>query len=160
MRKINFNRIIYAIMSLLLLMFVGYISLSNIVPFKYIIIISLVILLWDVALYFTLVFKTKLGKNKKRKIVGYIISVFLLVLMGIVCYYVSNTMNFFRTFGDNKYKEENYLVLIRNESDYEKLEDLNNIGYVKQELGNMQQAIEKIQERKSIEMINYEYYNV
>ena len=78
MRKVNFSRIIYAIMSLLLLIFVGYISLSNLIPFKYILIIFLIMLLWDIVLYFTLVFKTKVGKNIKRKIVGYVISIFLL----------------------------------------------------------------------------------
>ena len=160
MRKINFSRILYAIMSLLLLVFVGYISLSNLIPFKYLIILSIVMLLWDIILYFTLVFKTKVGKNKKRKCVGLIISIFLLAIMGVICYYVSTTMSFFRTFGDNKYKEENYLVLINNESNITKIEDLNNIGYVKQEIGNMNKAIEIIKERKSLELIEYEYYNV
>ena len=160
MRKINFSRILYAIMSLLLLAFVGYISLSNIIPFKYLIILSIVMLLWDVILYFTLVFKTKVGKNKKRKCVGTIISVFLLIIMGVICYYVSTTMNFFRTFGDNKYKEENYIVLINNDSSIAKIEDLNNIGYVKQEIGNMNKAIDIIKEKKSLEMREYEYYNV
>jgi len=120
MRKVNFSRIIYAIMSLLLLMFVGYISLSNLIPFKYIVVIFIIMLLWDLSLYFTLVFRTKIGKNNKRKIIGYVISVFLLIIMGVICYYVSNTMKFFRSFGDNTYKEENYLILIRNDSTYEK----------------------------------------
>jgi len=160
MRKINYSRILYTIMSLLLLVFVGYISLVNIFPFKYIVIIFIIMALWDVALYFTLVFKTKVGKNIKRKIAGCIISVFLLAVMGIVGYYLINTMKFFKNFGANTYKEENYLILVKNDSSYTKLEDLNNIGYVKQEIGNMDKAIEQIQSRKQIEMIEYEQYNI
>jgi LCP family protein required for cell wall assembly len=146
-------------MSLLLLIFVGYVSLANIVPFKYMVIIFLIVVLWDLSLYFTLVFKTKIGKNKKRKLVGYIISVFLIILMGVVSYYLTSTMSFFRSFGKNQYKEENYLILVKNDSNYEKIEDLDNMGYVKQELGNIDKAIEKVQEKKSIEMIEYEQYN-
>ena len=105
MKKISFDRILYIIMSFLLLIFVGYISLANIIPFKYLVIIFIVMLLWDIILYFTLVLKNKKKKNSKRRIVGYIISFFLVLIMGIIGYYVMNTMNFFRTFGDNKYKE-------------------------------------------------------
>lgn len=159
MRKVNYNRILYAFMTLLSLLFVGYVSLSNIIPFKYIMLIFEIMMLWDLILYLTLIYKTKIGKNIKRKIVGYIICVFLIIIMVIISYYLMNTMNFFRTFGSNKYKEENYLILIRNESNYEKIEDLENMGYVKQELGNLDKAIDKIKEKKSIDIINYEYYN-
>ena len=68
--------------------------------------------LWDVALYFTLV---KKGKGfKKRRIAGYIISIFLTVIISFITYYVFNTLNFFRNFTDTSYKEENYLILINN----------------------------------------------
>ena len=159
MRKVSFNRILYIFMTFLLLIFVGYISLTNILPFKYILIVLFVMAIWDLVLYFTLVYKIK-KKNKKRKIVGYIISAFLVILISVVTYYLANTMSFFRTFGNNKFKEENYLVLIRNDSNYSKIEDLNNLGYVKQEVGNINTAIEKVKERKDLELINYDYYNV
>ncbi|MBO5095328.1 MAG: LCP family protein [Bacilli bacterium] len=159
MRKVSFNRILYIIMTFLLLIFVGYISLTNILPFKYILIVLIVMAIWDLVLYFTLVYKIK-KKNKKRKIVGYIISAFLVILISVVTYYLTNTMSFFRTFGNNKFKEENYLVLVKNDSNFSKIEDLNNLGYVKQEVGNINKAIEEIKNKKDIELINYDYYNV
>lgn len=160
MRKVNYSRILYTIMSLLLLMFAGYISLSNIIPFKYLVVIFSVLFIWDLILYFTLVFKTRVGKNKKRKTVGIVISIFLIAIMAVVIYYLSSTMSFFKTFGDNRYKEENYLILVKKDSNYSKIEDLNNIGYVDQEIGNLHKALDIIQEKKSIEMKQYEQYPV
>lgn len=158
MRKLNLNRILYVIMTFLLLIFVGYVSLSNIIPLKYILLIVLIMVLWDVALYFTLVTK---GKGfKKRRIAGYIISIFLTVIISFITYYVFNTLNFFRNFTDTSYKEENYLILINNKSSFTSISDLSSIGYVNQELGNINKALDKLKEKKDLEVINYEQYNV
>ena len=156
MKKISFNKILFLIMSILILAFIIFVITANIIPLKFVLILIAVMLLWDVGLFFLLVFKTKKGKNKKRKITGYVISGILVILMAIIVYYLSITMGFFKGFGSNKYKEENYLVLVLNDSTFQTLTDLSNIGYTSNELSNINEALTKLNEEVMIENIQYD----
>lgn len=156
MKKINFNKIFFMIMIFLMVFFVGFLFYANIIPFKYMILVISLMALWIIALFFLLIFKTKRGKNKKRKATGYVISGLLIILMALVFYYVNVTLGFFKGFGDNRYKEENYLVLVLQDSSFQSLADLSSIGYTSNELSNIDQALTKLNEETTIENIKYD----
>ena len=143
-------------MIFLIIFFISFLIYADIIPFKYLILLISVMVLWIIALFFLLVFKTKRGKNKKRKITGYVISSILIILMIVVFYYINVTLGFFKGFGNNKYKEENYLVLVLQDSNFRALSDLSNLGYTSNELSNIDKALVKLNDEISIENIKYD----
>ncbi len=156
MKKLNFNKILFVIMSFLVILFTIFLISANIIPLKYLILIIIVLLLWLIGLFFLLIFKTKRGKNKKRKITGYVLSGLLVIIMIIAFYYINITLGFFKGFGNNRYKEENYLVLVLQDSSFESLSDLTNIGYTSNELSNINEALTKLNEEITIENKKYD----
>ena len=156
MKKINFNKILFAIMILLVILFTVFLISSNILPLKYLLLIIVVLILWLTGLFFLLIFKTKRKKNKKRKITGYILSGLLVIIMIVAFYYINITLGFFKGFSDNRYKEENYLVLVLQDSSFQELNDLSNIGYTSNELSNINEALNKLNEEITIENKQYD----
>ena len=120
-------------------------------PLKYLILLLVFFVLYDIGLFF-LLFK----KNKKKNIIGYVLGGLIIVLMGVLFYYLSITMGFFKGFGNNKYKEENYLILVLEESEFDSIDDLTNIGYTTNELSNIDKALEKLNSETDIENIKYD----
>lgn len=149
--KLSVNRIIYTIIAFLSLLFLIFIISTNIVPLKYLLLLFAIFILYDVGLFF-LLFK----KHKVKNIIGYVLSGILVIIMGVLFYYLNVTMGFFKGFGTNKYKEENYLVLVLNDSSFESLNDLSNIGYTSNELSNINEALTKLNEEITIENIKYD----
>lgn len=149
--KLSVNRIIYTIIAFLSLLFLIFIISTNIVPLKYLLLLFAIFILYDVGLFF-LLFK----KHKVKNIIGYVLSGILVIIMAILFYYLNVTMGFFKGFGTNKYKEENYLVLVLNDSSFESLNDLSNIGYTSNELSNINEALTKLNEEITIENIKYD----
>ena len=149
--KLSINRIIYTIIAFLSLLFLIFIISTNIVPLKYLLLLFTIFILYDVGLFF-LLFK----KHKIKNIIGYVLSGILVIIMGVLFYYLNVTMGFFKGFGTNKYKEENYLVLVLNDSSFESLNDLSNIGYTSNELSNINEALTKLNEEITIENIKYD----
>ena len=149
--KLSINRIIYTIIAFLSLLFLIFIISTNIVPLKYLLLLFTIFILYDVGLFF-LLFK----RHKIKNIIGYVLSGILVIIMGVLFYYLNVTMGFFKGFGTNKYKEENYLVLVLNDSSFESLTDLSNIGYTSNELSNINEALTKLNEEITIENIKYD----
>ena len=149
--KLSINRIIYTIIAFLSILFLIFIISTNIVPLKYLILLFVIFILYDVGLFF-LLFK----KHKIKNIIGYVLSGILVIIMSVLFYYLNVTMGFFKGFGTNKYKEENYLVLVLNDSSFESLNDLSNIGYTSNELSNINEALTKLNEEITIENIKYD----
>ena len=149
--KLSVNRIIYTIIAFLSLLFLIFIISTNIVPLKYLLLLFTIFILYDVGLFF-LLFK----RHKIKNIIGYVLSGILVIIMGVLFYYLNVTMGFFKGFGTNKYKEENYLVLVLNDSSFESLNVLSNIGYTSNELSNINEALTKLNEEITIENIKYD----
>lgn len=149
--KFSINKTLYVIFTFLILLFLIFIFGTNIVPLKYLILLLVFFVLYDIGLFF-LLFK----KNKKKNIIGYVLGGLIIVLMGVLFYYLSITMGFFKGFGNNKYKEENYLILVLEESGFESINDLSNIGYTTNELSNIDKALEKLNSETDIENIKYD----
>ena len=149
--KFSINKTLYVIFTFLILLFLIFIFGTNIVPLKYLILLLVFFVLYDIGLFF-LLFK----KNKKKNIIGYVLGGLIIVLMGVLFYYLSITMGFFKGFGNNKYKEENYLILVLEESEFDSISDLTNIGYTTNELSNIDKALEKLNSETDIENIKYD----
>lgn len=149
--KFSINKTLYVIFTFLILLFLIFIFGTNIVPLKYLILLLVFFVLYDIGLFF-LLFK----KNKKKNIIGYVLGGLIIVLMGVLFYYLSITMGFFKGFGNNKYKEENYLILVLEESGFDSIDDLTNIGYTTNELSNIDKALEKLNSETDIENIKYD----
>lgn len=149
--KFSINKTLYVIFTFLILLFLIFIFGTNIVPLKYLILLLVFFVLYDIGLFF-LLFK----KNKKKNIIGYVLGGLIIVLMGVLFYYLSITMGFFKGFGNNKYKEENYLILVLEESEFDSISDLTNIGYTTNELSNIDKALEKLNNETDIENIKYD----
>ena len=144
-------------MNIVFILFTILIIKINILPMKYLLIILLFLLLWDIILYFMLIFKVK-QQSKKRKIIGYVVSGILFILMFLISYYLINTLGFFGNFNSNNYKKESYLVLVSNDSSYQSISDLKNIGYAESGLSNISKAKENILQKNNIEFILYDNY--
>ena len=98
----------------------------NILPNKYLLIISTILLLLN-----TIGIITLLLKNKWIKIITTIIYIIILLLNIIGLYYINNTKNFFKNgFNNNNLEIKKYNVLVLKTSKYQKIEDLENIGYL------------------------------
>ncbi len=149
--KLSINRIVLAVIYLLTLLFLIFIISTNMIPLKYLIAIFVFLLLFDIGLFF-LLFK----KKKKKNIIGYVIGGILVVVLFALFYYLNITLGFFKGFGTNKYKEENYLVLILQDSSFQSLNDLTNIGYTSNELSNINEALNKLNEEITIENKEFE----
>ena len=149
--KLSINRIILTVIYLLTLLFLIFIISTNMLPLKYLIGIFVVLLLFDVGLFF-LLFK----KKKKKNIIGYILGGILVVILFALFYYLNITLGFFKGFGTNKYKEENYLILVLQDSSFQSLTDLTNIGYTSNELSNINEALNKLNEEITIENKEFE----
>lgn len=162
LKKLNWNKVLFSLMVLLISIFVIYVANSHVLPMKYLLIFILVFLLWLGILYFLLVFKTKKGKNKPRKIIGSIISLILIILMAFVFKYLDHTLRFLDTLEEEKFKVENYLILVLKDSKYEKLQDLQgkNIAYSPNSLSKIDEALKKLDELVKTNHKSYENYNV
>lgn len=162
LKKLNWNKVIFIFMAVLVAVFLIYVAAAHILPIKYLIICICVFILWLVLLYFLLIFKTKKGKNKPRKIAGYVLSFLLTMIMAVIFYYLSHTLNILDSFGDKRFKEENYLILVLKESNYEKLEDLKgkNIAYVPNKLTKIDEALSELNKKVEMNHKSYEQYGL
>lgn len=98
----------------------------NILPNKYLLIISIILLLLN-----TIGIIILLLKNKWIKIITTIIYIILLLLNITGLYYINNTKNFFKNgFNNNNLEIKKYNVLVLKTSKYQKIEELTNIGYL------------------------------
>lgn len=148
------NKIFLIISSILLLVLLIMVTVLNVVPFKYLIILYTIALLFGALIAFLL-----LKKNSK---IGYGISFIFIVISIILIYFLNTTYNFLSYFDKDNYKTENFLVLVLEDSYYEKLEDLNDkdIGYVNNNITSIDKALDKINKKINIKNLEYDNYNL
>ena len=152
-RKNNnkFKNIYLIIFTIITLTFLVFLKLCNILPTLYFIIsLVLVILLYTINLI--------LIKNNKK--IGYILSALFITIYLIITYYLGITLNFFNSFSKIHYSEETYLVLTLKESNYKDIKDIENkdLGYIKNDLTNINKAIEKLDKKVKTEKKEYTDY--
>ena len=148
------NKIFLIISSILLLVLLIMVTVLNVVPFKYLIILYTIALLFGALIAFLL-----LKKNSK---IGYGMSVIFIVTSIILIYFLNTTYNFLSYFNKDNYKTENFLVIVLEDSYYQKLEDLSDkdIGYVKNNITSIDKALDKINKKINIKNLEYDNYNL
>ena len=121
--KISFGKylsIFLLIVSLLVLVLVYFI---NVLPLEYFIILVILVLITDLFAIMLL-----LSKGKARNAIGIIVTIILLIVMILGITYELNTLDFLKQFGFNSYKTEKYNVIVLQDSEYESLDDLNDLS--------------------------------
>ena len=112
------------IVSVLILVLVYFI---NVLPIDYFIVLLVLVLLIDLV-----VIKLLLCKGIIRNVIGVLLSIILIIFMVFGITYELNTIDFLKQLGFNTYKEENFNILVLNDSEYNSLKDLNSkiIGHL------------------------------
>ena len=121
--KMSFGKylsIFLLIVSVLVLLLVYFI---NVLPLEYFIVLVILVLITDLFAIMLL-----LSKGRIRNVIGILLTIILLILMIFGITYELNTLDFLKQFGFNSYKTENYNVIVLDSSEYDELEDLNNLS--------------------------------
>lgn len=121
--KMSFGKylsIFLLIVSVLVLLLVYFI---NVLPLEYFIVLVILVFITDLFAIMLL-----LSKGRIRNVIGILLTIILLILMIFGITYELNTLDFLKQFGFNSYKTENYNVIVLDSSEYDELEDLNNLS--------------------------------
>lgn len=137
-KKFKYKNIIKLIISIIMLILsivcFAYVNNLNVLPFKYLLLFIGVLLIMN---FIATVLLLSKGKIKQTiSIILYIIIIFISVI-GIK--YAGNTIEYLnKGFNNNKVELTTYNVIVLTDSNYEKIEDLNNttMGYLFLELNN------------------------
>lgn len=99
----------------------------NVLPMEYFIVLCFLLLIIDV-----IVIALLLSLGAIKNILGGFFSLLLIVTMIVGINYELNTLDFFKQFGFNEYKTENYGIYVLKSSNYENIVDLENksIGHL------------------------------
>ena len=95
----------------------------NVLPLEYFIVLVILVLITDLFAIMLL-----LSKGRIRNVIGILLTIILLILMIFGITYELNTLDFLKQFGFNSYKTENYNVIVLDSSEYDELEDLNDLS--------------------------------
>ncbi|MGN1311802.1 MAG: LCP family protein [Bacilli bacterium] len=149
--KIKKN-ILSIIFSIITIIFILFIKIVNILPSQYFIIMLIIILAITTII---------LLLNKKKKKIGYILSIILIIIYLVLSYYLCITKNYFASFSKIHYSEDVYLVLVKKESEYNKIKDLEdkNIGYINSELKDINEVLKKLDKQVTANKIKYSDYD-
>ena len=111
----------YLVVALILvsLITIGVIYFIDILPLKYMLLFSGILLGVDGIMTYLL-----LGKGWKKRMVGTFLSIILLTLQILGLVYELNTLGFLKKIGSKDYKTQNYNIVVLNSSKYEKLKDI------------------------------------
>ena len=99
----------------------------NVLPMEYFIVLCFLLLIID-----AIVIALLLSFGTIKNILGGFFSLLLIVTMIVGINYELNTLDFFKQFGFNEYKTENYGIYVLKSSNYENIVDLENksIGHL------------------------------
>ena len=140
MSFMKYLSIFLLIVSVLILVLVYFI---NVLPMDYFIVLLVLVLLIDLV-----VIKLLLCKGVIRNVIGVLLSIILIIIMVFGITYELNTIDFLKQLGFNTYKEENFNILVLNDSEYNEIKDLNNkvIGHLDNNLHvGVNKTIKKIE---------------
>ena len=154
-RKIKKSLILFSVINLIFtILLLTFIIKLKVLPFKYLILLIILLLGINIMCFFFIK-----SKKKPLRIIGYIISVVLMIVSCVGSYYLSKTNKFLdEAFNNssNKYTSK-YYVLVPKKSDYEDINDIKDeiIGYY-EVMPNISIALDKLEEEISFEKEKYD----
>lgn len=128
----------------------------NVLPMEYFIVLCFLLLIIDV-----IVIALLLSFGTIKNILGGFFSLLLIVTMIVGINYELNTLDFFKQFGFNEYKTENYGIYVLKSSNYENIVDLENKSIAHLELkknAGLNKMVDKI--TKKIEFKSKAYDDI
>lgn len=152
-RKIKFYKIISIILLLISSLFLGVLFYIDLIPTKYMTILTVFILLFD--LFNISLLNHKRLKTKVKKIMTFIVSL-VIIFMLVGSFYICRTLGVLSNNGDSKYKLEHYSVLTLKSSSDKDLKDIKNkkVGYYENSMGS-KIANEKLSKEISVDFKSY-----
>ncbi len=147
-RRLFFVSVFVSILTL------GVLYFLNILPIIYFVILSAILFGYDFLMGLLM-----LSKGWKRRLFGTIFTVMKMLCLFFVIFYSASTMDFLHKITGGNYNTENYSILVLNQSDYEKIKDIQDkkVGIVK--LGNdlgLLEAKLMLNKKVSVEYVEYE----
>ena len=113
-----FIKIVDAVLIILSLLCIIVIGMLNVIPIKFYIPIVIVILILDIV---TMICLKKKGKSRK---VGLVLALIFMIIYIIGLIYGNNTLNFFKKINNTNTSSENYVVVVKSNSNYKDIKDL------------------------------------
>ncbi len=142
-RKLNKPVIIITLMNFLFTLFlIVYICKLNLIPFKYLILIILLLILMNIGILFLIS-----RKKNWMKYIGYGFTTILILMSSIGIYYIAKTNHFFdQAFNNatNSYTNTYYIVTL-NQDKYKELLDIKILGYY-ENIPEIDEALQKLDE--------------
>ena len=113
----------------------------NLLPWKYLILLFILLFAIDFGLYLLLS-----SKNYRKRMIGTFLSVTLIIVYFIGITYQNATLQFLENITSLEIQTETYQVYVKNDSDYQSLSDLTSdkFGYVPNQSG-MDKALEEVE---------------
>ncbi len=147
-RRLFFVSVFISILTL------GALYFLNILPFIYFIILACILFGYDFLMALFM-----LSKGWKRRLFGTIFTGIKMVGMFFILFYSMSTMNFLHKMNGGNYNTENYSVVVLNQSDYEKVKDIQDkkVGIVK--LGDDKGLLEAklyLSKKVAVEYVEFE----
>ena len=157
--KKNRNTIAFKIISWLLLL-TTLITSIFLIYFEILPIIYLVLFILIIGIIVFLLFRS-LNSNRLRKwikIVLSIPSVIMIIIFTLLCFYSYGTIDFFNNILDVGLRHDTYSVYVLNNSNYEKIKDLDNkiIGVSEVNDETTKKAIDKVSKKIEFNMAEYD----
>lgn len=148
------GNIVIGITTLISILFIILITILKFIPLKYYILIFLLIIIFNLILIFLI----KKGKKIVR-IISLIISIIMSLILIIISSNVMKTNNVLENMLIN-YKVHNYSVIVLKDSNYEKIEELENklVGYYDNKIDESQVILDKLKEK--IEVVPNKYDDI
>ena len=135
----------------------------NVFPLKYLILFLLLFALSAILIFFNIISNLKYSQKKKKKklkinlcVLSTIFSVFFLLMF----IYLNKTSGFLDNIISKGYKTENYIVVVKKDSNFNKIEELSDkkISYVTTDIYNIDKASGKLKEKIDFEVIKEDDY--
>ena len=163
-RKFKLNKFnIYLLINSIVLAFVSILTIVllknyDILPFKYMLLLSIgLILIPGLLIFFML-------KKKTKKIIKVILSIFSIIvitILAIILVYLQKTFKFLDNLKDDGYFVKNYSVIVLNSSKYNKIEDLEdrNIDYYFNSKKDKNSVLNELNKKVSLNSIEVNGYD-
>ena len=152
-KKNKFSKFLILTLVIITILFIGLIFYIDLLPTKYLVIITGVIITLD--LFNISILRIKKLKKKLRKVFSFF-TIFWIIVMLAISFYLCKTLGVLLSNGDSKYKLEHYSVIVLKSSKFNKTVDLKNkkVGYYKKTIGALD-ANEKLKKEVSVKFKSY-----
>lgn len=143
--KLSFDKYLSILLVIVSLITLGLVFFIGVLPIEYFMVLLILAGLIDALVIFLL-----RSKNSICSFGGIILSILLTIVMIFGINYELNTIDFFKQFGFNSYKTENYNIIVLEDSEYEKIADLKDtkIGHLDEsKYEGLSKVIEKLKKK-------------